>query len=74
VGAFCVTIKIYISKYGKVRGDLKETEDLPRKGYRTICVTEEVYRRVQEMAQQTNRSIPEYIKYLMEKDAIQKEN
>jgi hypothetical protein len=39
---------------------------LPRKGYQTICVTEEVYKYVQTKAKETNRSIPEYIKYLIE--------
>jgi len=41
---------------------------LPREGYRTICVTDEVYRYIQNKANETNRSIPEYIKHLIESD------
>jgi predicted CopG family antitoxin len=41
---------------------------VPRKGYRTICVTDEVYDTIQKKAKETNRTIPEYIKHLMEKD------
>jgi predicted CopG family antitoxin len=41
---------------------------VPRKGYRTICVTDEVYNSIQKKAKDTNRTIPEYIKHLLEKD------
>jgi len=63
-------IKLYILKYGKVPGDSEGGQGLPRKGYRTICVTDEVYRCIQQKAKETNRSIPEYIKHLMEKDNV----
>ena len=41
---------------------------MPREGYRTICVTDEVYSYIQTKAKETNRTIPEYIKHLIEKD------
>jgi predicted CopG family antitoxin len=41
---------------------------VPREGYRTIVVTEEVYRYIQKQAQETNRTVPEYIKHLIEKE------
>ncbi|MCW4019082.1 MAG: hypothetical protein NWF00_10470 [Candidatus Bathyarchaeota archaeon] len=39
---------------------------MPRKEYRTICVTDEVYRCIQKRAKDTNRTIPEYIKHLLQ--------
>jgi hypothetical protein len=39
---------------------------VPREGYRTIVVTEEVYHFIQKKATETNRTIPEYIKHLIE--------
>jgi len=41
---------------------------LPREGYRTICVTDDVYTYIQKKAAETNRTIPEYIKHLIEND------
>ncbi|MCW4010543.1 MAG: hypothetical protein NWF05_07985 [Candidatus Bathyarchaeota archaeon] len=46
---------------------------MPRKGYRTICVTDEVYHCIQTKAKETDRTIPEYIKYLMDKESVQRE-
>jgi hypothetical protein len=69
----CDAIKLYIWKYGKVPGDQHRGIGLPRKGYRTICVTDEVYQTIQKRAKDTNRTIPEYIKHLMEKDNPKKE-
>ena len=45
---------------------------LPREGYRTICVTDEVYQYVKKKAEETNRTIPEYIKNLIEIEKNQK--
>ncbi len=39
---------------------------MPRTGYKTVCVTDKVYRCIQEKAKQTSRSIPEYIDYLLQ--------
>ena len=39
---------------------------LPREGYRTICVTDEVYQYHKKKAEETNHAIPEYIKNLIE--------
>lgn len=41
---------------------------MPREGYRTIVVTDEVYNYIKKKAAETNRSIPEYIKQLIEED------
>ena len=41
---------------------------MPRKGYRTIVVTDEVYHYIQKKASETNRTVPEYIKTLIEKE------
>ncbi len=41
---------------------------MPRAGFKTICVPDDVYRNIQNKAKNTNRTIPEYIKYLMEKE------
>jgi predicted CopG family antitoxin len=41
---------------------------LPREGYRTIVVTDEVYRYIREKAAENNCTVPEYIKHLIEKD------
>ena len=41
---------------------------MPREGYRTICVTDEVYNYIKQRAAETNRTIPEYIKNLIEQD------
>jgi hypothetical protein len=41
---------------------------MPREGYKTVCVTEEVYNYIQKKAIETNCSIPEYIKRLIEKE------
>ena len=46
---------------------------VPREGYRTICVTDEVYQYVKKRAKETNRTIPEYIKHLIEKEKTAKE-
>ncbi len=59
-------------KYGKVRGEVEGVLRVPRKGYRTICVTDEVYNSIQKKAKDTNRTIPEYIKHLLEKDSAPK--
>jgi hypothetical protein len=37
-------------------------------------VTDEVYHCIQQKAKETKRTIPEYIKHLMEKDNISEEN
>ena len=45
---------------------------MPREGYRTICVTDEVYSYIKKKAAETNRTIPEYIKHLIEKEEQKK--
>lgn len=70
----CVTfeaINVYIFKYRKVRGKAGGNA-LPRKGYRTICVTDNVYQCIQAKAKESKRTIPEYIVSLLEKDGALK--
>jgi hypothetical protein len=44
---------------------------LPRKGYKCITVTEKLHEDIRKRAQETNRTMKEYIEYLManEKDS-----
>ncbi len=41
---------------------------MPREGYRTISVTDEVYQYVKDRAKETHRTVPEYIDHLIEKE------
>ncbi len=43
---------------------------LPRKGYQTLCVEEDLYKYIQKVAKESNGSTPEYIKYLIERDQV----
>jgi predicted CopG family antitoxin len=52
---------------------LEGGKGVPREGYRTICVTDDVYNYLQKNAKETNRTIPEYIKHLIEKNNTTKE-
>ncbi len=45
---------------------------MPREGYRTVCVTDEVYRYIKKKAEESNRTIPEYIKHLIEAEEAAK--
>ena len=64
----CDVINVYITKYGKVRGVKNGGLWVPRKGYRTICVTDQVYLSIQKKAKESDRTIPEFIVHLLEKD------
>jgi hypothetical protein len=55
------------AKYGKVR-KIAGGNGTPRKGYRTICVTDEVYHCIQNKAKESKLTIPEYIVHLLDKD------
>jgi hypothetical protein len=46
---------------------------LPRKGYKCITVTENVHEEVKKRAKETNRTIREYVEYLLAKDKTSKE-
>ena len=46
---------------------------MPRKGYKCITVTEKVHEEVKKRAKQTNRTIREYVEYLLAKDKASKE-
>jgi hypothetical protein len=46
---------------------------LPRKGYKCITVTEKVHEDIKKRAIETNRTMREYIEYLLAKDKTAKE-
>ncbi len=65
-------INLYMHKYGKVR-KRRKGKPVPRAGYRTISVTEKIYQYVKKKAEETHRTIPEYIEHLIEKEKVSKE-
>jgi hypothetical protein len=46
---------------------------LPRKGYKTITVTEKVHADIKTRANETNRTLKEYIEYLFANDTVAKD-
>ena len=46
---------------------------MPRKGYKCIIVTEKVHEDIKKRAKETNRTIREYVEYLLAKDKTAKE-
>jgi len=46
---------------------------LPRKGYKCITVTDKVHEDIKKRAEETNRTIKEYVEYLLSKDKHAKE-
>ncbi len=46
---------------------------LPRKGYKSITVTEKLHEEIKKRAQETNITLKEYIEYLFDKDTVAKE-
>jgi hypothetical protein len=46
---------------------------LPRKGYKCVTVTEKVHEDIKRRAKETNRTIREYVEYLLAKDKTTKE-
>ena len=46
---------------------------LPRKGYKTITVTEKVHADIKKRANETNRTLKEYIEYLFANDGVSKD-
>jgi len=45
---------------------------VPRKGYKCITVTEKIHKEIQKKAKETNRTIKEYIEYLLLKEKTDK--
>ncbi len=45
---------------------------MPREGYRTISVNDEIYEYIKKKAEETHRTIPEYIAHLIEKENTRK--
>lgn len=41
---------------------------LPRKGYKSITVTDKVHQEIKKRAQDSNRTLRAYIEYLFDKD------
>jgi len=50
-------------KYGR-----KVRKLLPRKGYKCITVTDKVHEVLKKKAKEANRTLREYVEYLLEKD------
>jgi hypothetical protein len=46
---------------------------LPRKGYKCITVTEKVHGDISRRAKETNRTMREYVEYLLAKEKAAKE-
>jgi hypothetical protein len=46
---------------------------LPRKGYKCITVSEKVHKDIQKRAKETDRTIKEYVEYLLAKERTAKE-
>jgi hypothetical protein len=46
---------------------------LPRKGYKCITVTDKVHAGIKKRAQETKRTMREYVEYLLAKDKASKE-
>ena len=46
---------------------------MPRKGYKCITVTDKVHAEVKKRANETKRTIREYVEYLLAKDKASKE-
>jgi hypothetical protein len=46
---------------------------LPRKGYKCIAVTEKVHGDISKRAKETNRTLREYVEYLLAQEKAAKE-
>ncbi|MCL4430482.1 MAG: hypothetical protein M1167_06990 [Chloroflexi bacterium] len=46
---------------------------MPRKGYKCITVTEKIHQDIRKRASETNRTMKEYIEFLLTKDKASKE-
>ncbi|MGZ4850379.1 MAG: hypothetical protein ACXV2C_03255 [Candidatus Bathyarchaeia archaeon] len=45
---------------------------MPRKGYKCITVTDKVHEDMKKRAKEANRSLREYVEYLLDQDRIAK--
>jgi hypothetical protein len=45
---------------------------LPRKGYKCITVNEKIHEDIKKRAQESNRTLKEYVEYLIAKDKVAK--
>jgi len=48
-------------------------EALPRKGYKCITVSEKIHEEIRKRAKETNRTMRDYVEYLLAKDKTVKE-
>jgi len=46
---------------------------LPRKGYKCVTVTDKVHEDIRKRAKETNRTMREYVEYLLAKERSSKE-
>ena len=45
---------------------------LPRKGYKSITVTDKLHEEIKKRAQETNLTLRAYVEYLFDKDTVAK--
>jgi len=45
---------------------------LPRRGYKCITITEEIHANIKKRAKETNRTMKEYVEYLLAKEKTTK--
>ncbi|MGD0449597.1 MAG: hypothetical protein ABSA79_00900 [Candidatus Bathyarchaeia archaeon] len=45
---------------------------MPRRGYKCITVSDKVHEDIKKRAKETNRTIREYVEYLLSKDKVGK--
>ena len=46
---------------------------MPRKGYKTITVTDQIHADIKQRAKETNRTLRAYVEYLFANDKVEKE-
>ena len=46
---------------------------MPRKGYKCVTVTDKVHEDLRKRAKESNRTMREYVEYLLAKDKVTKE-
>jgi len=47
---------------------------LPRKGYKCLTVSDKVHEEIKKRAEETNRTLKEYVEYLFANDKIAKDS
>ena len=61
----CFTINYILIVWGSIL----KVGSLPRKGSKTITVTDAIHQDIKKRAEETNLTMKEYVEYLLSKDA-----